>query len=354
MSEDRGAPDTTGRRLLTQRQTYAVSVLGAAALIAFVFWRHPGNEPPEPPAPAGGIGRRVTFDPPQPPPTTPPAEPGALAPPPPPAPPQLAAATMPQAAGAPRPPRMMSYVVTPPPRADDRAGAEGGGPRPAAGVGEGDAARRGTAVAFRGTAIAGARAGAPLDTTLVLMPGVYRCTLDTAVSSERPGPFFCHVTQDWLSPAGVRLMEAGTRIQGSYESHVAPGQSRILSLAATGWTPGGVPVPLGAPVGDALGRVGMDGAVDRHFWERFGGAVFLMLSGSAISAAQGALQAALARGSNNTYLNLQTGGVQGAVASVLRDSLAIPNTVTKNQGEEIALLLTGPVDFSDAYRLRLR
>jgi type IV secretion system protein VirB10 len=111
------------------------------------------------------------------------------------------------------------------------------------------------------------------------MPGVYRCTLDTAVSSERPGPFFCHVTQDWLSPAGVRLMEAGTRIQGSYESHVAPGQSRILSLAATGWTPQGVPVPLGAPVGDALGRVGMDGAVDRHFWERFGGAVFLMLSG---------------------------------------------------------------------------
>lgn len=353
MTEDRGAPDTTGRRLLTQKQTYAASILGAAALIAFVFWRHPGNEPPEPPQPAGGIGRRVTFDAPQPPPATPPAEPVAFALPPPPPPPQLAAAPA-QAASGPRAPRMMSYAVTPPPRPDDRSGAEGGGRGATSGGPEADPARRGTSVAFRGTAIAGARAGAPLDTTLVLMPGVYRCTLDTAVSSERPGPFFCHVTQDWLSPAGVRLMEAGTRIQGSYESHVAPGQSRILSLAATGWTPQGVPVPLGAPVGDALGRVGMDGAVDRHFWERFGGAVFLMLSGSAISAAQGAVQAALARGDNNTYLNLQTGGVQGAVASVLRDSINIPNTVTKNQGEEIAILVTQPVDFSDAYRLRLR
>ena len=46
--------------------------------------------------------------------------------------------------------------------------------------------------------------------------------------------------------------------------------------------------------------------------------------------------------------------MQGAVASVLRDSINIPNTVTKNQGEEIAILVTQPVDFSDAYRLRLR
>ncbi|MBU8541784.1 TrbI/VirB10 family protein [Falsiroseomonas tokyonensis] len=353
MTEDRGAPDTTGRRLLTQKQTYAASILGAAALIALVFWRHPGNEPPEPPQPMNGIGRRVTFDPPQLPPATPPAEPAAFALPPPPQPPQLTAGPA-QAATGPRAPRMMSYAVTAPPPADDRSGAESGGRGTATGEPEGDPARRGTSVAFRGTSIAGARAGAPLDTTLMLMPGVYRCTLDTAVSSERPGPFFCHVTQDWLSPAGVRLMEAGTRIQGSYESHVAVGQSRILSLAATGWTPQGVPVPLGAPVGDALGRVGMDGTVDRHFWERFGGAVFLMLSGSAISAAQGAVQAALARDDNSTYLNLQTGGVQGAVASVLRDSINIPNTVTKNQGEEIAVLVTQPVDFSDAYRLRLR
>jgi type IV secretion system protein VirB10 len=353
MTEDRGAPDTTGRRLLTQKQTYAASILGAAALIAFVFWRHPGNEPPEPPQPPGGIGRRVTFDPPQLPPATPPAEPAAFALPPLPQPPQLTSGPA-QAATGPRAPRMMSYAVAPPPRIDDRSGAEGSGREAATGGPEGDPARHGTSVTFRGTAIAGARAGAPLDTTLMLMPGVYRCTLDTAVSSERPGPFFCHVTQDWLSPAGVRLMEAGTRIQGSYESHIAAGQSRILSLAATGWTPQGVPVPLGAPVGDALGRVGMDGAVDRHFWERFGGAVFLMLTGSGISAAQGAVQAALARGDNNTYLNLQTGGVQSAVGSVLRDSINIPNTVTKNQGEEIAILVTQPVDFSDAYRLRLR
>jgi type IV secretion system protein VirB10 len=353
MMEERGAPEITGRRLLTQRQTYAVAILGAAALIAVVFWRHPGNAPPEAPRPAEGIGRRVSLDALQPPPLTPP-EPDRMAPapPPPPAPPALAtpAGTPPRAA------KMVSYAITPPPSSAEA------GPSPAAGPALGGApgaeaaeqARRSTTVAFRGTSLTGARAGAAIDTTLVLMPGVYRCTLDSAVSSERPGPFFCHVTEDWLSPAGVRLMEAGTRIQGGYESHVALGQSRILSLAATGWTPQGVPVPLGAPVGDALGRVGMAGTVDRHFWERFGGAVFLMLSQGAIGVAQSAVQAALARGSGNTYLNLQTGGVQGAVSASLRDSLAIPNTVSKHQGEEIGILLTQPIDFSDAYRLRLR
>ena len=352
MMEERGAPEITRRRLLTQRQTYAVAILGAAALIAVVFWRHPGQAPPDAPRPADGIGRRVSFEALQSPPLAPPdPDRMAPAPPPPPAPPALAT----PAGSSPRVTKMTSYAITPPPHgAEGNASPDGG---PAAGVAartEAEEAGRRTTVAFRGTSLAGTRAGAAIDTTLVLMPGVYRCTLDSAVSSERPGPFFCHVTEDWLSPAGVRLMEAGTRIQGSYESHVALGQSRILALAATGWTPQGVPVPLGAPVGDALGRVGMEGAVDRHFWARFGGAVFLMLSQGAIGVAQSAVQAALARGNSNTYLNLQTGGVQGAVSATLRDSLAIPNTVSKAQGEEVGILLTQPVDFSDAYRLRRR
>lgn len=343
--QERTAPTpTTGRRLLSAKQFNVLTILGAGALIAFVFWRDANKEPDAPGGPPSPIGQRVALVRPPDPVTQPPvAEPVPI-----PAAPTLLPRMEPASAAAPqRNPRMVSYPVP----AQATAAAPPAGAAAHGAAGQEEAA---TTVAFAGRRIAGAKAGAAMDTTLVLMPGVYRCTLDTAVSSERPGPFFCHVTAAWQSPSGVPLMDPGTRIQGNYESHVAPGQSRIMSLAATAYTPQGVPVPLGSPVGDALGRVGMDGAVDRHFWTRFGGAVFLMLSQSAISAASSLAQAALSSGNGNTFLNLNTGGVQGAVGAALRDNLNVPNTVTKNQGEEIGILVTQPIDFSDAYRLRLR
>jgi type IV secretion system protein VirB10 len=96
----------------------------------------------------------------------------------------------------------------------------------------------------------------------------------------------------------------------------------------------------------------MDGTVNRHTWERLEGAAYLLLGQGAIQAAQTALQASLQHGSGNSYVNLNTGSVQSVVAELLRGSFNIPNTVEKNQGEEIGILITQPIDFSDAYRLR--
>ena len=352
-SNGRGAPVSQGRRgsLFTRNQRIGAWGLGAAAIVAFNFWKNPVT-PEEPIAPSTQTAIRPSAnfsfirD-----------EPPArldLTPPP--------AATRPQpqdagsslfGTGGKEPKRMLSYTVrpqaAPPANASSPAQAV---PAPGA---PGQSGVAPTAVAFAGTPMAGRRAGAAIDTTLTLMPGIYGCVLDTAVNSERPGPFFCHTTKVIKSPAGAVLMEAGTNIVGNYQSDVRQGQGRIVSLAAVAWTPRGVPVPLGAaPVGDALGRMGMDGRVDTHLSARLGNAVILMLTQGAFSVGQAALQASLSRGGGNSYLNLNSGGIEGAVGEALRSGSTIQNTVTKNQGEEIAFMVTEPISFQDAYSLEPR
>jgi type IV secretion system protein VirB10 len=204
-----------------------------------------------------------------------------------------------------------------------------------------------TSIAYKGTQIPVAKAGAANDTTLWLMPGIYHCVLDTAVSSEISGPFMCHVSEAIRSDAGAVLMERGTRIVGQYQSEIHQGQSRIPTLAVTAWTPNGVPVPLNSSMADGLGRVGMDGEVNNHYLQRFGSSVLLLLTQGALGAAQAALQ----HGNNNTYL--QTGGFESAATEALRNSINIPPTITKNQGEDVAFFVTMPVDFSAAYELHV-
>ena len=69
----------------------------------------------------------------------------------------------------------------------------------------------------------------------------------------------CTLPGDVLSPSGAVLMEKGTQVMGNYDSHVSQGQKRLLTVAATAYTPNGVVVPLGGPFSDAIGRAGLDG-----------------------------------------------------------------------------------------------
>ncbi len=341
---EREAPVAQGRpgfRLSRGSKIAGWTLLGGG-LLALNFWRDPPSmEAPSQPSTQTAITpAAISLIPAQPVQATLPWERPQAPTPPPPPPPERPMGDA--AAGK----RMLSYsrpVASP-------AVATAPASTPAPGI----TAPAGTGVTYAGTQIAGKRAGAAIDTTLTLMPGVYGCTLDTAVNSERPGPFFCHTTRAIKSPDGVTLMEPGTRIVGNYQSNVSQGQGRIMSLTATAYTPRGVPVPLGAPVGDALGRIGMDGQVQSHLGARLGSAVLLMMTQGAFSVAQSMVQSGMSRGGGNTYFSMNSGGIEGAVAESLRSGNAIQNTVTKNQGEEIAFLVMEPISFQDAYALAPR
>lgn len=329
---------SSGRRGMSQWQKMAVYGLGTAAIITVVFWRDSTHKPAEVRTAPQQMGQLATFERP----AAPVPIPVALTPPLPTPQPTLgemfrAAAQQPAITAKQPPPakRMLSYASV------ATAKTEAPTPQPVATPEQ-------TGAAFKAGRIPGAKAGPAMDLTYMLMPGVVKCTLNNAINTTQPGPIFCETSEDVYSPMHVKLMEAHTKIVGSYSSSVQQGQNRLPAVSAFAITPSGVPIALTSPMGDALGRSGFPGQVDTHFGARFGGALLLLAAQGAI----GGVQTALQHGSGNSYLNLNTGGLESAVSEVLRNSINIPPTITVNQGEEIAFLVTIPIDFKDAYELR--
>jgi type IV secretion system protein VirB10 len=123
---------------------------------------------------------------------------------------------------------------------------------------------------------------------------------------------------------------------------VRQGQARLFVAWSRAETPQGVVIELASPAADPLGRAGLEGAVDSHFWQRFGGALLL-------SMVQGAIQAgntALAQGGTTS---IDTGDTQGVIAETLRNTINIPPTVRKNQGELVSIFVARDLDFSAVY-----
>jgi type IV secretion system protein VirB10 len=173
------------------------------------------------------------------------------------------------------------------------------------------------------------------------------CVLQTAMDSSAPGLVTCVTQQDVLGSTGsVVLMEKGTRIVGEYASQMHQGQNRMFVLWNRAETPNHVVITLGSPAADALGRAGFDGQVDTHFWARFGGALMLTFVDGAFGTAT-----SIASQHGGTFLNFGSG--QGAATEALQNTINIPPTLRKNQGEVVAVMAARDLDFSDVYALRL-
>jgi type IV secretion system protein VirB10 len=173
------------------------------------------------------------------------------------------------------------------------------------------------------------------------------CTLETAIDSTLPGMTTCVVATDTFSADGsVVLLERGTRLIGETRGQVQQGTSRIFVLWTEARTPTGVVVPLDSPGTDELGRSGLSGTVDRHFWERFGSAIL-------ITAIDGAVQAAAQpSGGSAGAVIYNPSGSQEVLTEVLKSTLNIPPTVKKSQGDRIEILVARDVDFRSVYELR--
>jgi type IV secretion system protein VirB10 len=206
------------------------------------------------------------------------------------------------------------------------------------------------AQSLRPTPTPAVRAQVLPDRRFLLPKGAFvDCTLETALDSTLPGLATCIAPVDIFSADGtVVLIERGTRFVGETRSDVRQGQSRIGVLWNEARTPQGVSVALASPGTDELGRTGLPGHVDRHFWERFGSAIL-------ISVIDGAIQAATTGGgSGNTGPTYNTGTARDVMTEVLRNTINIPPTVVKNQGERIQILVARDVDFRSVYVLNAR
>jgi type IV secretion system protein VirB10 len=188
-----------------------------------------------------------------------------------------------------------------------------------------------------------------LRTPRLLLPkGAFiDCTLETAIDSTLPGMTTCVTATDTFGVDGrVVLLERGTKLVGETRGQVQQGTARVFVLWTEARTPAGVIVPLDSPGTDELGRSGLSGSVDRHFWERFGAAML-------VSAVDGAVQAAVqssSRGGGAVIYN--PSAAQDVTTEVLKSTLSIPPTVRKENGDRIQILVARDIDFTSVYELR--
>ncbi|MDQ0570057.1 type IV secretion system protein VirB10 [Variovorax paradoxus] len=193
-----------------------------------------------------------------------------------------------------------------------------------------------------------------LPTRRMLLPkGAFiDCTLETAIDSTYEGMTTCIGASDIYGADGkVVLLERGTKYVGEQRGTPRQGQGRVFIVWNEARTPTGVVVQLASPGTDELGRSGLPGFVDTHFWDRFGAAVL-------ISVIDGTMQAIAAQQQSGTRVGSGGGlvlGPQGSrdvMTEVLRSTVSIPPTVIKNQGERIQILVARDVDFRSVYALR--
>ena len=181
---------------------------------------------------------------------------------------------------------------------------------------------------------------------LLLAKGAFiDCTLETAIDTSLPGMTTCVTATDTFSVDGkVVLLERGTKLVGETQGEVQQGSSRVFVLWTEARTPTGVIVPLDSPATDPLGRSGLSGQVDRHFWDRFGAAIL-------ISVIDVALESSLRSSSGGTVIYGPSPAID-IMTDVLKSTVGIAPTIIKNQGDRIQIFVARDLDFRSVYELR--
>ena len=184
---------------------------------------------------------------------------------------------------------------------------------------------------------------------LLLAKGTFiDCTLETAIDSSLPGMTTCITATDTFGADGtVVLLERGTKLIGETRGEVQQGGARVFVVWTEARTPSGVVVGLDSPGTDALGRSGLDGAVNRHFWQRFGAAVL-------VSTIDGVVQSEVQSSSRSGTVVLDPTASEDVLNDILRSTVNIPPTVRVRNGARIQVLVARDVDFRPVYELELR
>jgi len=167
-----------------------------------------------------------------------------------------------------------------------------------------------------------------------LIPAV----LETAFDSTRPGFARAVVSRDVRGFDGTRiLIPRGSRLTGEYRADIAPGQKRAL----INWTrllrPDGVTIALASPATDTLGRGGVSGHYNSHFWERFAGAILQSALDVGVNIAS--------RAASPSVVVALPGSTQTLSPALLQSARIVP-TVTVPAGTSISVFVAHDLDFS--------
>ena len=217
-------------------------------------------------------------------------------------------------------------------------------------VNESDPQNNGMAERLSGTPTPTRQAEMLSNRNFILAKGSFvDCALQTRLDSTVPGMTACVITRNIYSDNGkVLLIERGSTISGEYKSNMRQGMARIFVLWTRIKTPNGIVINLDSTGTDQLGGAGVPGYIDNHFWQRFGGALMLSLVddvASSISAKAGKSK------DSETQFNFNStqDATQNMATEALKNTIDIPPTLYKNQGEQVGIYIARDLDFSSVY-----
>ena len=186
------------------------------------------------------------------------------------------------------------------------------------------------------------------------------CILQTAIDTQLAGYVKCVLPADVRGTTGnVVLLDRGTIVVGEIRDGLVLGEDRVFVVWDRAETPDHAVIDVSSPGTDELGRSGLPGQVDNHWWDRFGDAILL-------SFIQGGLEATAALAANSSQ-NSSAGSAAGGTTinsfsqnganisnTALQAEINIPPTLEKNQGDTVAIFVAHDLDFSDVYQLRVK
>jgi type IV secretory pathway VirB10-like protein len=168
----------------------------------------------------------------------------------------------------------------------------------------------------------------------VLIPGV----LETALNSDLPGFARAVISRDVRGFDGsLVLIPRGSRVIGQYKSAVAQGQSRAFVIWTRIIRPDGASIQIASSGTDPLGRAGLDGKVDRHFFEQFSGAILLTVLDAGVTSLSNQPSTQVVIGSSTSGTGLGAGAISPT---------PISPTIKVAQGSPIRIFVARDLDFS--------
>ena len=173
--------------------------------------------------------------------------------------------------------------------------------------------------------------------TTVPQGAVVQAVLETALDSNRPGFARAIVSRDVRSFDGTHvLIPRGSRLFGEYKSDLGQGQNRAFIQWQRLTRPDGVQIAIDSPAADPLGRAGVKGNVNSHFFARFGTALLQSTLDIGVGLATRSA-------TNGTVILGLPGSTQQLVqpnAESVRPTLKVP------QGTSVSVFVARDLDFT--------
>ncbi|MBA2932606.1 TrbI/VirB10 family protein [Sphingomonas sp. CGMCC 1.13654] len=173
--------------------------------------------------------------------------------------------------------------------------------------------------------------------TTIPMGTVIQAVLETALDSNHAGFARALVSKDVYGFDGTKiLVPKGSRLIGEYKADISAGQNRALVQWQRLMRPDGVIIDLDSPSADPLGRAGIKGKVNGHFFERFSGAILQ-------SALDIGVQLASQHVERDTVV-LALPGTSSITPTVSPDK--VQRTLTVKEGTSVSVFVSRDLDFS--------